>query len=101
MTTPKTTINVHPKVFTGLIIGLTITIIGAVSIAITPDSLSFLGPYAVPAASLITIGLAQLGAWLKKSEPASSTDDIPDDAPESTADDTTDGIPDESDVPAS
>jgi len=68
--TPKTEINVHPKVFAGFLTGLGITVATGVAAYVTPDTLEFLGPWAAPAAGLVGTGITLLVSWLKKSTPA-------------------------------
>lgn len=66
MATPKTTINIHPKVFTGLLIGLGVAAVTGIAGAVSPDLFASLGVWGAPAFSLATTGLAVLGAWLKR-----------------------------------
>ncbi len=73
--TPKTTINMHPKVFTSLLIGLGIVVLGAVVDYITPQSFDFLGVWAGPAFSLFTVLASLAGGWLKKAETTDQTID--------------------------
>ena len=65
-TTPKSNINVHPKVLAGFLTGIGVTAASAIAAYVTPESLEFLGPWAVPAATLVGTGLGLLVSWLKK-----------------------------------
>jgi hypothetical protein len=66
LATPKTSINIHPKVFTGMLVGLAVAVVGGIAGAIDPSMFSALGVWAAPVFSLVTTGLAVLGAWLKR-----------------------------------
>lgn len=73
--TPKTVLNIHPKVFTALLIGLAIAVLGAVVGYVTPASLSFLGVWEAPAFALFTALASSLGAWLKKADSEATAPD--------------------------
>lgn len=66
MATPKTTINIHPKLFTGLLIGLATAAVGGIASAMSPDLFAALGVWGPPVFSLTTVALSVLGGWLKR-----------------------------------
>jgi len=57
---------VSPKVWAGLATGLAVAAIGGVISAVTPHTFDFLGPWGVIAYTAVTVGLAQLAAYLKR-----------------------------------
>lgn len=57
---------VSPKVWAGLLTGLAVAAIGGLVTAVTPDTFDFLGPWGVIVYTGVTVGLAQLAAWLKR-----------------------------------
>lgn len=65
MPTPKSTLNIHPKVLASLAVGLAVTAVGAIAAAVTPDVFSALGVWAAPAYALVAAALGALGGWLK------------------------------------
>lgn len=79
MSTPKTVLNIHPKVFTSLLVGLAIVVVGAVIDWVSPGTFSSLGVWAGPAAALATTGLTTLSAWLKnvQAEEAAAPEEAP------------------------
>jgi hypothetical protein len=66
LATPKTTINIHPKLFTGLLIGLATAAVGGIASAMSPDLFAALGVWGPPVFSLTTVALSVLGGWLKR-----------------------------------
>lgn len=83
MATPKTSINVHPKLFVGALIGIGVAVVSAIAGAISPDTFAFLGVWEAPAFSLASVGLAVLGGWLKgiKTDSVAQVDAPADPAP--------------------
>lgn len=73
MATPKTTINIHPKLFTGLLIGLATAAVGGIASAMSPDLFAALGVWGPPVFSLTTVALSVLGGWLKRVNAASES----------------------------
>lgn len=69
MTTP-TVLNIHPKVWTGALTGLAVTVVTAVASSLDPTLFDFL-PVAYRAAAVLLVGtvLSAVAAWLKRSEP--------------------------------
>lgn len=65
MATPKSTLNIHPKVLTALLVGLATTAVGAILAAIHPALFVPLGAWSAPAYSLVVAALSALGGWLK------------------------------------
>lgn len=57
--------KVSPKVWAGLITGFAIAAIGGIIASVTPDTFAFLGAWGPIIYSLVTIGGAQLAAYLK------------------------------------
>jgi hypothetical protein len=66
MTTPKSTVNIHPKVLTGILTGVGVAALTGIATGIDPHLFDALGPYGPLVASGITIGASQFAAWLKK-----------------------------------
>lgn len=62
-TDPK---KVSPKVIVGLLTGLAIAAIGGILAAVTPDTFAFLGAWGPLVYSVVTVGGAQLAAYLKR-----------------------------------
>lgn len=57
--------TVSPKVFWPLVVGVGLTFVATFLAAITPDMLSALGPFAVPAATSLVSVAAVITGWLK------------------------------------
>lgn len=55
--------QLSPKVIGAAVAGFIITVLGGALAAITPEALEALGPWAVPAASLLATGGAAVVAW--------------------------------------
>lgn len=66
MATPTTTINMHPKLFTGMLVGLAVAAIGGITNALSPDLFAALGVWGPPAFSIATVALSALAGWLKR-----------------------------------
>lgn len=62
VTAPDT---VSPKVFWPLVVGVGLTFVATFLAAVTPDMLSALGPFAVPAATSLVSVAAVITGWLK------------------------------------
>ena len=62
VTAPDT---VSPKVFWPLVVGVGMTFVATFLAAVTPDMLSALGPFAVPAATSLVSVAAVITGWLK------------------------------------
>ena len=62
VTAPDT---VSPKVFWPLVVGVGLTFVATFLAAVTPDMLSALGPFAVPAATSLVSVSAVITGWLK------------------------------------
>lgn len=65
MPTPKTVLNIHPKVFTSLLINLAVALVAAIGAWATPEVFADFGPWAVPLSLVVANGAGSLGAWLK------------------------------------
>ena len=57
--------TISPKVFWSGVVGLVLTFVGTFLAAVTPDMLSALGPFAVPAATSLVSVAAVITGWLK------------------------------------
>ena len=57
--------TISPKVFWPVFVGLVLTFVGTFLAAVTPDMLSALGPFAVPAATSLVSVAAVITGWLK------------------------------------
>lgn len=68
----KTVLNVSPKVFTGGLCGLGVAVVEAITVAVTPHSLSFLGTWEPLALAAVPPLLGQVAAWFKKEQAAVS-----------------------------
>lgn len=68
--------KISPKVWAGLLTGLIVAAIGGIVAAVTPDTFAFLGAWGPIIYSLVTIGGAQLAAFLK-TDPLRATSAAP------------------------
>lgn len=66
----KTTINISPKVLTGLLTGLGAAAALGAAGSVTPHTFDFLGPWGPVAKLAFTVLLAQAAAWFKREQAA-------------------------------
>lgn len=57
--------TVSPKVFWQLVVGVALTFVATFLAAVTPEMLSALGPFAVPAATSLVAVASVITGWLK------------------------------------
>lgn len=72
--TAKTTLNIHPKVFVGLLAGIGAAILGGLLTYVSPETFAGLGHYELPVFELFSVGLGSAAAWLKREEAADEVD---------------------------
>jgi hypothetical protein len=68
MSTPKTTLNLNPKVFVSILTGIGLAIVGGVTAKLDPTFFAGLGAYAVPASAVATAALSGVAGWLKSAD---------------------------------
>jgi len=69
----KTVVNISPKVLTGGLCGLGVAVVEAVTVAVTPHSLAFLGAWEPLAIAVLPPLLGQVAAWFKKEQETADT----------------------------
>lgn len=74
MATPKTTLNIHPKLFASTMTSLAISVLGFIALGVDPAIFAPLGDYAAPVAMIVSLAAGGLVGWLKKSEKTSATE---------------------------
>lgn len=73
--TPKTTLNIHPKVFAGVVVQAIVAVLLFIANGIDPSIFAPLGALAVPVASVVALLAGGLAGWIKS---VKLTDALPD-----------------------